>query len=111
MTAARKVDIKNRLLSGATALGNSGRGLKEVCSDLLNDANKRGMKVKALCDGTFLCPATIERMMKLDDTEEGAPYRPNADTCERILRFFGAEMVFNEVTISNKFANKPKAEI
>ena len=110
MATAQKLDIKNRLLTGNSALGNSNRGLKEVCSDLLNDFGRGKKEMKQLSEGTFLCRQTIERMMDLTETEEGHQYRPNADTCERILRFFGAQMTFDQVRIQNRYANKPKEE-
>ena len=112
MGTARKIDIKNQLLSGSKALGNSNRGLKEVCSDLVNDFQRRGGKSakQKLKDGTYLCSATIDRIASLEETEDGNQYRPNADTCERILKFFGAEMSFNEVIIKPRYTNKPKAE-
>lgn len=108
MAAAHKIDIKNRLLSGQCALGNSGRGLKEVCSDLVNQYREQGGKTKDLVDGTFLTSSTLDRMGKLSEAESGVEYRPNADTCERILKFFGAEMTFDQVRIKAKHLNKPK---
>lgn len=109
--ALTKLDIKNSMLTKAKALGNSSRGLKEVCSDLLNQHGISGKDMKRVCDGTFLCPTTIERMAKLTESEGGEPYRPNADTCERILRYFGAEMHFDQVTIAPKYMNKSKLEV
>lgn len=110
MAAATKIDIKNSLLTRARALGNTSKGLKEVCSDLINQhgIDKKGMN--QLCEGTFLSRNTIERMAKLTETEHGLPYRPNADTIERVLRYFGAQITFDQVVISNKYQNKPKEE-
>lgn len=110
MATAQQIDIKNRLLTTTTALGNSGRGLKEVCSDLLNDYGRSPKMVKEIAEGTFLCRLTIERMMELTESESGAPYRPNADTCERVLKFFGAQVHFDQVRISKKYANLEKEE-
>lgn len=109
MSAVTKLDIRNRLLEGTKVLGNTKVGLKEVCSDLVNDALKKGVKSQRICDGTFLSATTIERIRSLEETENGDPYRPNADTCERILRYFGASITLEEVKIQNRFANKPKA--
>lgn len=111
MATAHQIEIKNRLLTSQMALGNTQRGLKEVCSDLLNDFIKGKTQMKSAMDGTFLCKETLERMMKLDETDNGYPYRPNADTCERILRFFGAAITFDQVRITPKFQNKPKETI
>ena len=111
MATARQIDIKNRLLTSQRALGNSKRGLKEVCSDLLNDFGRDKKAMKTLQDGTFLCRQTIERMMDLTATEEGHDYKPNADTCERILRFFSAEIILDQVKIQPRFMNKPKADL
>jgi hypothetical protein len=109
-SAEINLDIKNSLLIKQKALGNSGRGLKEVCSDLIN---KHGISKKdgqALRDGTFLSATTIDRLSKLTDTELGEPYRPQAETLERVFRYFGAELYFDQVIIKPKFLNKPKGE-
>ena len=111
MAAATKLDIKNHLLTKSKALGNSKRGLKEVCSDLLNDYGRGPGIMKELAAGTFLAPATLDRMMKLAEAKSGADYRPNADTCERILRFFGTEISFDQVRITGRYNNKPKDEV
>lgn len=108
MATARQIDIKNRLLTSTQALGNSNRGLKEVCSDLLNNHGRSRKDIRAVMEGTFLCPQTIQRMMDLSETEEGRAYKPNADTCERILRFFGAQVMFDQVNIQSRYMNKPK---
>lgn len=101
---------KNMLLSKASALGNSHYGLKEVCSDLLNDFGRDKGKMRVLQDGTFLSSHTLDRMMTLSEAESGEPYRPNAETCERILRFFNSKIVFETVKITPKYSNKPKRE-
>jgi len=106
--AVTKLDIKNAMLRKTRALGNSSRGLKEVCSDLLHQHGVKGKDLKRLCAGTFLSETTIERMATLKEAESGLPYRPNADTCERILKYFGAEIHFDQVDISYKHQNKPK---
>lgn len=100
--------IKDSLLSKTTALGNSGRKLKNVASDLVNDYYSNGGKDRAILDGTFLSKATIERMRLLTDSESGLEYQPNADTIERILVFFGAEIYFKGVKIKSANANKEK---
>lgn len=105
------LSIKNKILSNARALGNSKRGLKEVCSDLVNSYGASSKQLKQLSAGTFLSTTTLDRMAKLNDTDSGTPYRPNADTCERILRFFNTEIYFNEVVISARYANKPKDDL
>lgn len=108
--AITELDVKNYLLKNARALGNSRRGLKEVCSDLVNAYGTSANQLRILSAGTFLSVHTLKRVSSLEDSESGAPYRPNADTCERILRYFGTEIHFNQVQISPKFANKPKQE-
>ena len=110
MATARKIDIKNHLLTKSKALGNTNRGLKDVCSNLLNDFGRSSKNMKILSEGTYLSRPTLERMMDLTETEEGRPYHPNADTCERILRFFGAEIFFDQVSIQNRYANQPKED-
>lgn len=107
--AANIVDIKSNLLSRSQCLGNTDIGLKEVCSQLVDNELKRGKKIQQLADQTYLSTTTIDRMWKLRETESGAPYKPNVDTCERILRAFGAAMYFEQVKIKTKFQNKPKS--
>ena len=106
-----ELDIRNRILDGTKMLGNSKRGMKEVCSDLVNQHLQSGGKMQALQDGTFLSWATLDRMAALREAESGADYKPNADTCERILRFFGAEVTFTQVAIKSAYLNKPKIEV
>lgn len=103
-----QLDFKNELLVGKTVLGNSNYGFKELCSDLLNDycTNKRANQEVA--DGTFLSPTTIDRLKKLTETEGGEEYRPQSNTIERVLIFFGAEVHFQQIRISAKFSNKEK---
>ncbi len=108
MGAVRKLDIKNQILSRATCLGNSNIGLKDVCSSLIGDAINRGMTLQQIADQSYLSTATVDRMLKLKECESGEPYRPKADTCERIFRSFGAGIHFEQVKISRKFQNKPK---
>lgn len=91
---------------GEKALGNSNRGLKEVASDLLNQMGRDDMK--NIVAGTFLSPSTIDRVMNLTEAESGEPYRPQSETLERIFRYCGAEISFNEVVIKKKFLNQPK---
>lgn len=106
-----KKEVKNELFARATALGNSDYGLKHVCSDLLNKHGRDKKAMAELLDGTFLGRNTLLRMMSLDDAESGAQYSPNADTCERILRFFNCALSFNSVKITPAFQNKEKGWI
>lgn len=109
MGAATKLAIQNIILSKARALGNTKKGFKEVCSDLINDyCNGDKKKMKHLADGTFLCVSTLERMSTLDETKDGAPYRPQVETCERILKFFNAEVSFSQTALKAQYMNKPK---
>ena len=95
---------RNSILSRAHALGNSSKGLKNVASDLLNrEARGNPKALTRIAEGTFLCRQTLQRVM---DCEEN--YRPQADTLERIFRYFGAEITFNEVAIKPRFQNKAK---
>jgi len=96
--------FRNKILERSTALGNSKRGLKEVASDLCNQVGRNNKKaMRDLSEGTFLSRGTIQRVM---DCEEN--YRPQAETLERIFKHFGAEVMFNEVTIKPRYQNKPK---
>lgn len=112
MPAAAKVSqIKSYILRNAKALGNTDAEEKNLCSDLLNDAIKTKRDLELVCEGTFLCEATIERMRKLKECESGAPYNPSSDTCARILRYFGMEAHYKATTIQAKYRNRPKPEI
>lgn len=111
MALATTLDIKNQILTKASALGNTKRGFKEVCSDLVNQHGVRGRDLQALCNGTYLSPHTVQRIAELSDSESGQPYRPNSDTVERILRYFGAEVTFNQIAIQPRYQNHPKEDI
>lgn len=94
----------NSILTRAKALGNHKKGLKEVASDLLNRGGRKSKReMQDILDGTFLCRATILKVM---DCPDG--YRPQADTLERIFKYFGAEITFSEVHIQPRFQNQPK---
>ena len=110
MTNAVQLLIHNEMIDRLTALGNSKRGVKELCSDLINEAGRDKKTINRIADGCFLSPATVERMATLQECETGAPYRPNEDTCNRILRYFGVELQAKHVTIKSKYRNKPKGE-
>lgn len=107
--AVTHANFKTALLNRSRALGNTGRGLKEVCSDLVNEYLTDGGQLSRLAAGTFLSEQTLYRVSKLTEAESGEPYKPNADTLERILRFFGAEVHFKSVTIRGQYFNKPKS--
>lgn len=83
------------------ALGNSKTSFKKVASDYVNSMGRDNLG--KIADGAFLCRHTVERIADCEDN-----YQPRADTVERIFRYFGAECIFNEVTIKAKFQNKPK---
>lgn len=106
--AVQKLDVKNHILSRARALGNTETGLREVCSDLVNSFGTDRKSRQRIAEGTFLSEDTISRIASLRECDTGEPYRPNTDTVERILRFFGAEIHFQQIHISNRYANKPK---
>jgi len=85
-------------------LGNSKRTLKNIASDLCNQIARNDRKaIRGLADGTFLCRSTLERVMECEEA-----YRPQAETLERIFRYFNAEIHFTEVRISGRWQNKPK---
>lgn len=110
MSSNVKLQIHNEMLSRMRALGNSERGFKELCSDLINQTGTDKKTFERIADGCFLSPETIRRMSKLTESEDGTPYRPNSDTIERILRYFGAEVTLNAVTISKAYRNQPKQQ-
>lgn len=92
------------ILNRASALGNSKKKLMHVASDLIT----RDGNFKAIAGGTYLSIHTIRRVADLTETETGAEYRPNADTLERIFKYFGAEIRFNYLKVSKKFMNEEK---
>lgn len=97
-----------RRLTGGTALGNSKKGLKEVCSDLLAMMDKHD--IKELEAMTYLSHSTIKRMLLLTPAESGADYRPQLDTCERILRVAGARLSIEIVNVRGAYLPKPKKD-
>ena len=84
------------------ALGNSNRGLLHIASDLLNASDD---KWSTIANGTFLSVATLQRVAECVE-----PYRPQAETLERILRYMGTEVTLSAVKISVEFSNQPKPE-
>ena len=103
-----KLDIKNRMLTQSKCLGNTKRGLKEVCSDLLNQYGNDTKSLQKVSQVTFLSVSTLQRICTLEETEHGDEYRPQADTLERVLRWAGASITFDQVAISNKYMPQPK---
>src|SRR5215475_9823428 len=102
---ATKLDIKNHLLSKVRALGNTKKGLKEVCSDLVNQFGTDTKSFERIAKGTFLSVNTIRRISTLKDCDTGEVYKPQSETIERILIYFGAEIHFEQVPIRNEFRN------
>lgn len=93
--------IENQILENAAILGNSKRGLKELASDLINDYG-RGNK-KGLVEGTYLSAGTLDRLAECDEM-----YRPQAESIERVLKFFGCELSAHTVVIGARYRNKEK---
>lgn len=108
MGAVRELQIKNMLINGVKALGNTKYGLKEVCSDLINQAGTDSGTLERISRGTFLQPGTLKRMATLKETEGGRAYNPSSDTVERIMRYFGTELTANQVLIRSPYRNQPK---
>ena len=94
--------IEDRFLEEATALGNSKTNFAKVASDLLNACAE---SVGKMAEGCFLSKATITRLMDEGGTDL---YHPRADTVERVFKYFGAEVHFRKVVISNRWQNKEK---
>ena len=100
-----KNDVINLILNDVkkrTAIGNTGRGFKQVASDLLHATGEKPAKI---AEGTFLSANTVARVM--DCPEE---YRPQSETLERIFRYCNAGATFDHVNIKPKYANKPKEQ-
>ncbi len=100
-TSTNVARMKSTLLQRSRALGNTKRGLKEVCSDLLCQYDRK--EAGKIAAGCFLSRATVLRVMDCDEA-----YRPQADTLERILRYFNAQIMFAEVKIKAEFQNHEK---
>lgn len=95
---------KNLLIGKVKALGNSNVKLSDLASDLVN---KHG-DLKEIADGSFLHISTVKRIASLDPTLQGDEYKPNADTVERIFKFFNAEVQIKSVAIKPRFKNQAK---
>lgn len=105
---AKVVDLHEAAISSliekTRALGNSKRGLKEVASDLINREGRN--HIKQMAEGMFLSRHTVARVADCDPH-----YKPQADTIERVLKYFSVEIRFNEVALKPRFHNKPKDEV
>ena len=108
MAKVSQIQAKQELFSRSNALGNSHYGLREMCSDLLNNYGKGEGHTKALVEGTFLSASTLDRLRTLEETENGDPYRPQADTCERVLKYFGVELQASTTRIKAQYMPKAK---
>lgn len=91
------------IMDQASALGNSKDSLAKVAADLLNEQGRKSAGL--IAEGCFLSKVTVVRIM-----EEGGEdtYHPQADTLERVFRYFGASIHFKRVRITPRFQNKPK---
>ena len=85
------------------ALGNTRTGLKEVCADLVNEYGNDARSLKSIAEGCFLSPGTVQRVSECDPY-----YRPQAETLERILRFFNCQVDIKDIKMQRKYMNKEK---
>ncbi len=92
------------------ALGNTNVSLVDVASDICHELKDK-TSVNHICNTTYLSRATVIRLLDKSETEHGQPYRPNADTVERVFTAAGYGLVFDPVVIKSRFLNKPKEEI
>lgn len=83
--------------------GNTGVPRKELASDWCNSVGRAGMK--DMVAGMFLTRKTIERVMECDEN-----YRPQDDTIDRVLNYFGLQGEYKQVKMQSKYRNKPKKE-
>lgn len=114
MAAAQKqqvVNIKQYILRGATALGNSDKEEKDVCHELLKNYVNSPKDMADVCEGTGLCYQTIERFISLEPAVTGEDYDPRSSSCARVLRFFGMEANYKAIIIKSKYRNKPKVKL
>lgn len=80
-------------------LGNSHRSLRDLAADLIN-ASKQSYA--AVAKGSFLHEKTVENLAT------GHTKRPQSETVERILRYFGVQMNGELVRITKRYHNQPK---
>lgn len=95
--------VEDAILEQATALGNSENNFAKVAADLLNEEGRHRAGIMA--EGCFLSVGTIRRLM---DEGGDETYHPQAETVERVFRYFGAEVHFRRVHITPKWQNKAK---
>lgn len=100
-----KDDILGRI--NAKAGGNSHRGLKEVCSDIIAAS---GLKDSQVADLALISASTVARLRELTPAESGQPYRPQAESIERVLRGLGIGFNMTPERITKKYQNQPKVE-
>lgn len=98
-------DILSRI--DAKAGGNSHRGLKEVASDVINAS---GLKDSQVADLAMISTSTVHRLRELTPAESGQPYRPQAESIERVLRGLGIGFNMTPENIKKKYLNQPKVE-
>lgn len=82
-----------------TAVGNSKRKLRDVAVDLINASD---MSWQTIAEGTFLTAMTVKRLAQ-DITKN-----PQAETIERVFRFFSYEVALSATEIKTSYANKHK---
>ena len=95
--------VQDTILEHSTALGNTKTNFAKVAADLLNQEGRKRAGIMA--EGCFLSKATITRLM--DDGGDDT-YHPQAETVERVFRYFGAEVHFRKISIKPKWQNKAK---
>ncbi len=96
--------INRDIIAGinASVLGNSERGLKELCSDLI--AARGGKKAcSTIADEAYLSSVTVARVLECD-----AKYKPQADTLERIMRVCNVRLSTGYIASKGKYSPKPK---
>lgn len=104
----RQLDIKNHLIEKARLLGNTDQGLLDMCHKLIVQYGTDSKSIQAIADYTHLANSCIRRFVSLTETEQGRAFSPEADTCERILKFFGVELSCTQTRIAARYAPKIK---
>lgn len=110
MAVPSKLHIKNILITKARLIGNSDRGFKELCSDLINQQGTDQATFEKIAENCFVSVSTVRRMATLKETETGEEYNPSEDTLKRFFRYYGVEFHGDQVVISKPWQNKPKKE-
>lgn len=102
MTIAAEIRKQIKAKVALSAVGNTKRKLKDVAADLINAANLPYAEVAGRC---YLCTSTIKNLAT------GKTKNPQAETIERVFRYFEYSVTFDQVKLKGQFENQPKVKM